>query len=106
MSFILNQRNEIARRNFRDWHTRAYSPKLKPIADDIGINYSTFKNWIVANANTNIHNLKKIEEFLAIQMDKQDKIDKHKAYMEQYMRYKQKREQEKKEEQAKQLTLF
>jgi len=98
MSLILNQRNAKARETFKLWQNKAFSPSLVKTAEAIGINYHTLKTWLGGYSNTNIYNLKKIEEFLSVQMDKQDRIDKHKAYMEQYMRYKQKREQEKWEE--------
>lgn len=83
MSIILNQRNELARRKFKEWHTKAYSPNLKAIADDIDINYSTFKNWLGGYSNTNIYNLKKIEEFL----EKEIKKIKYEKYLDTYKAY-------------------
>ena len=65
--------NAQARMKFRYWYVRSYRPNLRLVAEDIGINHNTLRNFMNGYFDLNEDHLQLVNDFLAEELQQYSK---------------------------------
>lgn len=74
----LAQRNAKARIKLILWFKSNYNPPISVIADEIGVSYHTLQKFVKGNRTLSMPYLKKVENFLDLEMGMTKRIEKNK----------------------------
>ena len=58
---------------FRYWYVKRYKPNLRLVAEDIGINHNTFRNFVNGYFELNENQLQLVNDFLAKELQQYSK---------------------------------
>lgn len=65
--------NSLARMKFRYWYVKRYRPNLRLVAEEIGINHNTFRNFVNGYFELNENQLQLVNDFLAKELQQYSK---------------------------------
>ena len=65
--------NAQARMKFRYWFVKRYRPNLRLVAEDIGINHNTLRNFMNGYFDLNEDHLQLVNDFLAEELQQYSK---------------------------------